>query len=84
VRIGQGAVIGAAAVVASDIPPYAIVAGNPAKIIKYRFEESIIDELITIDYSNLKPQDVIELSRVFNANDLTSVKEIIKNYKKTN
>lgn len=41
VTIGQGAVIGAGAVVASDVPSYAIVAGNPAKVIKYRFEEAI-------------------------------------------
>jgi len=45
VRIGKGAIIGACAVVTKDIPPYAIVAGNPAKIIKYRFADSIIDSL---------------------------------------
>ncbi len=45
VHIANGAVVGANAVVSKDVPPYAIVAGNPAKIIKYRFSESIIDRL---------------------------------------
>lgn len=45
IHIGNGAVIGAGSVVAKDIPPYAIVVGNPAKIIKYRFSEEIIQKL---------------------------------------
>ena len=53
VTIGQGAVIAAGSVVANDIPPYAIVGGVPAKVIKYRFEESIIDELLKVDFSKL-------------------------------
>lgn len=45
VRIGDGAVIAAGAVVVKDVPPYAIVGGNPTKIIKYRFPEEIIERL---------------------------------------
>ena len=45
VRIGDGAVIAAGAVVVKDVPPYAIVGGNPTKIIKYRFPEETIERL---------------------------------------
>lgn len=43
--IGNGAVVGAGSVVTKDVPDYAIVAGNPAKIIRFRFEKSIILDL---------------------------------------
>lgn len=50
INIGQGAVIAAGSIVTKDVPPYAIVAGNPAKILKYRFSEEIIQKLLTIDF----------------------------------
>lgn len=48
VKIGDGAVIASGAVVTKDVPPYAIVGGNPAKVIKYRFDPEIIDKLLKI------------------------------------
>ena len=45
VTIGNGAIIGAKSVVTKDVPPYAIVAGNPAKFIRYRFPQETIDKL---------------------------------------
>lgn len=45
-HIGDGAIIGAGAVVTKNIPPYAIVVGNPGKIVRYRFSKNIIDELL--------------------------------------
>lgn len=50
VSIGDGAVVAADSVVVSDVPPYAIVGGNPAKIIKYRFPQKIIDGLEKIKW----------------------------------
>lgn len=46
VKIGDGAVVAAGAVVASDVPPYAIVGGCPAKVIKYRFKQDEISRLL--------------------------------------
>ncbi len=46
VTIGNGAIVGAGSVVTKDVPDYAIVAGNPAKIIRYRFTEPVIKQLL--------------------------------------
>ena len=48
VKIGNGAIIGATATVTKDVPPYAIVVGNPAKIVKYRFTEKQRESLLKI------------------------------------
>ena len=53
VKIGQGAVIAAGSVVVKDVEPYAIVGGNPARHIKYRFGESVRSRLMRIDFSRL-------------------------------
>ena len=53
VHIGQGAIIMAGAVVSKDIPPYAMAGGMPAKPLKYRFSENIIQKLLKIDFSRL-------------------------------
>ena len=45
VTIGDGAIVAAGAVVVKDVPPYAVVGGVPAKVIKYRFSDDIIDKL---------------------------------------
>jgi acetyltransferase-like isoleucine patch superfamily enzyme len=50
VNIGHGAVIGAGAVVTEDVPPYAIVGGVPAKVIRYRFSPDIISKLLAIQW----------------------------------
>lgn len=56
--IGDGAVIGAGSIVTHDVPPYAVVAGVPAKVIKYRFDTETIKDLLKIQWWNL-PESVI-------------------------
>lgn len=58
VHIGDGAVVAGHSVVTKDVPPYAIVAGNPAKIVKYRFDEKTIKRFVEIQWWNL-PHDKI-------------------------
>ncbi len=60
VHIGQGAVVAASSVVTHDVPPYSIVGGVPAKVIKMRFAEEIISFLLTLDYSRLTEEMVRE------------------------
>ena len=58
VTVCSGAVIGAHAVVASDVPPFAIVVGNPARVIKLRFDEATIERLLEIAWWNWPAEKV--------------------------
>jgi acetyltransferase-like isoleucine patch superfamily enzyme len=58
ITIGDGAIIAAGAVVTKDVPPYAIVGGNPAKLIRYRFNEEQIEALLEIKWWNWPDEDV--------------------------
>lgn len=52
IKIGNGAVIGANAVVAKDVPPYAIAVGNPARVIKYRFDAKTVKKILAVKWWN--------------------------------
>ena len=75
VNIGDGAVIGAGAVVSKDIPPYAIAVGNPIKIIKYRFEDEKIKELLQIKWWDFEKEDLHLVEEYFFKSE-----EFIKEY----
>lgn len=60
ITIGDGAVIGTRAVVTKDVEPYTIVAGNPAKIIRKRFDDKTIAKLLEIEWWNWEIEKIME------------------------
>lgn len=75
IEIGNGAVVGAGSVVTKNVPPYAIVAGNPAKIIRYRFDEETIRELEILKWYEL---DLVQIKHL----NFSDIKSCIKDLKK--
>lgn len=71
VNIGDGAVIAAGAVVTKDVPAYAISAGVPAKVIKYRFETEIIEKLNQLNWWNLPEEQLKSKIHFFQKEDFT-------------
>ncbi len=65
IKIGDGAIIASYAVVTKDVPPYAIVGGLPAKIIRYRFEKSEIDWLLELRWWDKDESWIYEHARYF-------------------
>jgi virginiamycin A acetyltransferase len=85
VKIGKGAIVAARSVVTTDIPAYAVVAGNPAKIIKYRFSEDIIAKIFDIkltDISELSIQANYDLfyKEISNDNNVIEMIKMINSY----
>lgn len=75
VKIGNGAVIGAHAVVAKDIPPYAVAVGNPVRVIKYRFDEETIKKFMAIKWWNWDTKKIFQNMEMF-----LYVDEFLKKY----
>lgn len=77
VTIGDGAIVAAGSVVTKNIPPYAIVGGNPAKLIRYRFESDEIDFLMKLQWWNKTDAWIEKHSNAFaNVKDLQRVLEL--------
>lgn len=75
ISIGDGAVVGAGAVVTKDVPPYAIVAGNPARIIRYRFSKELISRLEMIKWWTLDDEMIKNFS-----NEIRNPEVFVKKY----
>ena len=75
VVIGDGAVIGMGSVVTHDVPPYTVVAGNPAREIKKRFDDDTADLLTELKWWDLDESRLSEIAPYFN--DPVAVTEMI-------
>ena len=65
VEIGHGAVVGAGAVVTKPVPPYAIVAGNPASLIRYRFDSGVVARLLACEWWSMDDDRLRRLGPYF-------------------
>jgi virginiamycin A acetyltransferase len=68
VKAGDGAVIGAGSVVTKDVPPYAVAVGNPAKVIKKRFSDEIINSLTKIHWWDWEEEKITKNRAFFETN----------------
>lgn len=78
VKIGDGAIIAAYSVVAKDVEPYCVVGGNPAKLIKKRFDDELVRLLLKLKWWDLPADEVSELVPLLCDDDIERVKTRIK------
>ena len=78
VHIGDGAIIGLNSVVAGDVPPYTIVAGNPAKKIRKRFDDELIELMLRFKWWDKSIEEINSLIPLLSSGDLGHVKAELK------
>lgn len=77
VTIGDGAVVGARSVVTKDIPPYAMAVGSPAKVIKYRFDDLLVERLLRLQWWRFAPWQLRELDLSHPSRALDGLEDLI-------
>lgn len=75
VKIGHGAIVASQSVVTRDVPPYAVVGGNPATVIKLRFEQNVIDKLVAIAWWDWPIEKITQHLHAIAGADLTQLRQ---------
>ena len=75
VSVGDGAIIGANSVVGSDVAPYTVAAGNPAKALRKRFDDELIDLLLRFKWWEKSVEEINRLIPILTCSDLEKVRE---------
>ena len=78
VHIGDGAIIGANSVVGSDVDPYTIVVGNPAKLLRKRFDDELIDLMLRFQWWDKSIEEIDSLIPLLTCSDLAKVRKELK------
>ena len=78
VHIGDGAIIGANSVVGSDVDPYTIVAGNPARVLRKRFDDELIDLMLRFKWWDKSIEEINALLPILTSSDLDTVRKKLK------
>ena len=78
IHIGDGAIIGANSVVSKDVPPYSVVAGNPIKLIRKRFDDELIGLLLTFKWWNKPIEEIQEILPLLANSNINEIKDELK------
>jgi len=81
VQIGSGAIIAAQAVVTHNVPDYAIVGGNPAQIIRMRYDADIINRLLKTAWWDWDAAAITQHVKIINSTDLNELERVAKTFK---
>lgn len=80
-NIGTGAIIGAGSVIRGNIPPYAIVIGNPGIVVKYRFNDEEIQMLLGSEWWLLSKENLLKINHLLYSKDVKTFVSIAKKLK---